>query len=193
MGGHRLNRGATGALPPGARALVADRRSPEDLDRAIGDATWDVVVDTWAGAPLVASAAARVLAGRAERYGYVSSSSVYTWGSHIDETSPVVAGDPLDEDGEYAAFKRGAELGVLEAFPDALLARAGLILGPYEDVGRLSWWLDRISLGGRVVAPGRPGRPLQYVDARDLAAWLSGRGTGCLGVYHVPVAVAPLL
>ncbi len=57
-----LNRGATGALPPGARALVADRRSPEDLDRAIGDATWDVAVDTWAGAPLVASAAARVLA-----------------------------------------------------------------------------------------------------------------------------------
>lgn len=27
-----------------------------------------------------------------------SSSSVYTWGSHIDETSPVVEGDPLTKD-----------------------------------------------------------------------------------------------
>lgn len=124
------------------------------------------------GAPRVATAAGRALVGRAERYGYVSSTPVYAWGSHTDETSPVVEGDPLAKDGEYAALKRGAELGVLEAFPDALLARAGLILGPCEDIGRLPWWLDRMARGGRVVAPGRQGRPLQYVDARDLAAWL---------------------
>lgn len=71
-------------------------------------------------------------------------------------------------------------------FPDALLARAGLILGPYEDIGRLPWWLDRFSRGGRVVAPGRPGRPLQYVDARDLAAWLlSGLSAGIAGPVDV--------
>ena len=59
-----------------------------------------------------------------------------------------------------------------EAFPDAVLARAGLILGPHEDIGRLPWWLARIDRGGDVLAPGRPDRPLQYVDARDLAAWM---------------------
>ncbi|MBA3277184.1 MAG: reductase [Geodermatophilaceae bacterium] len=181
-----LNRGVTGVLPAGTTALRADRTSSEELERALGDATWDLVVDTWAGAPRVATTAGRALAGRAKRYGYVSSSSVYSWGSHVDETSPVVEGDPLADDGEYAALKRGAELGVLETFPDALLARVGLILGPYEDIGRLPWWLDRVSRGGRVVAPGRPSRPLQYVDARDLAAWLlSGLSTGVAGPVDV--------
>lgn len=181
-----LNRGVTGRLPAGTTSLLADRASPGDLDRALGDHTWDIAVDTWADAPIVASTAAWALTGRTRRYGYLSSSSVYTWGSHIDETSPVVEGDPLGEDGDYAALKRGAELGVVDAFPDALLARAGLILGPHEDIGRLPWWLDRISRGGRVVAPGRPGRPLQYVDARDLATWLlsglSGELTGPVDV-----------
>jgi len=181
-----LTRGVTGSLPAGVRSLVADRTSAEELARALGDDSWDVVVDTWAGAPKVVASAARTLAHRVDRYGYVSSSSVYSWGSHIDETSPVVEGDPEAEDGEYAELKRGAELAVIESFPDALLARAGLILGPYEDIGRLPWWLDRISKGGRVVAPGRPGRPLQYVDARDLAAWLlSGLASGLVGPVDV--------
>ena len=72
------------------------------------------------------------------------------------------------------------------AFPDALLLRAGLVLGPHEDVARLPWWLDRISRGGRVVAPGRPERGLQYVDARDLAAFaLDGIESGLSGQYDV--------
>ena len=95
-------------------------------------------------------------------------------------------GDPAAERGDYPARKRGAELGVLAAFPDALLARAGLIVGPYEDIGRLPWWLQRLARGGRVVAPGRPGRPLQLVDARDLAGWLlSGLEAGLSGPVDV--------
>ena len=89
-----------------------------------------------------------------------------------DEGEPVVDGDAGAGATDYAADKRGAELGALASFPDALLARAGLVLGPYEDIGRLPWWLGRVARGGRFVAPGRPDRPLQYVDARDLAAWL---------------------
>lgn len=84
-------------------------------------------------------------------------------------------------DGDYPASKRGAELGVIAAFPDAILARAGLILGPHEDVGRLPWWLARIAQGGSVVAPGRPRRPLQYVDVRDLADWILHALTTDLG------------
>jgi len=176
-----LHRGVTGALPPGVRALHADRTEPAALAAALaGAGTFDAVVDTWAGAPAVAASAAALLAGRAGRCGYVSSISVYADG-HVDESSPVVAGDPDAVDGDYAALKRGAELAVLRAFPDALLARAGLVLGPHEDIGRLPWWLTRLARGGRVVAPGRPGRPLQLVDARDLADWLldglaAGRG-----------------
>lgn len=134
--------------------------------------TFDAVIDTWSGAPVVATTAAAALVGSAERYAYVSSSSVYAWGNHHDEDSAVVEGDAGAVEGEYPALKRGAELGVLASFPEAILARAGLILGPYEDIGRLPWWLTRIARGGRVVAPGRPRRPLQYVDVRDLARWI---------------------
>ncbi|MBB2924596.1 NAD-dependent epimerase/dehydratase family protein [Cellulomonas cellasea] len=176
-----LHRGVTGAPPAGVRTLVADRTSTADVERALDGGSWDLVVDTWSGSPRIASDAAALLAGRAGAYGFVSSISVYAWGTHVDETSPVVDGDPRADDGEYPALKRGAELGVLAAHPDALLARAGLLLGPHEDIGRLPWWLTRIARGGRVVAPGRPDRPLQYVDARDAARWLLSGLEGGLG------------
>ena len=76
----------------------------------------------------------------------------------LDENGPVVDGDPSSaESTDYAACKRGGELAVLEAFGEqALLARAGLILGPYERVGRLPWWLRRLERGGQVLCPGPP-------------------------------------
>lgn len=181
-----LHRGVTGTPPVGVRTLRADRTVTAEVEQALDGATWDVVVDTWSGSPRVVSDAAALLAGRTGVYGFVSSISVYAWGSHVDETSPVVDGDPRAEDGEYPALKRGSELGVLAAHPGALLARAGLLLGPHEDVGRLPWWLTRIARGGRVVAPGRPDRPLQYVDARDAARWLlSGLEQGLGGAVDV--------
>jgi 2'-hydroxyisoflavone reductase len=173
-----LNRGATGVLPDGATRLIADRTDPEQLRAALQDRSWDLVVDTWAKAPRYVRDAAELLAPRVHRYGYVSSRSVYTWPPALggDESEPVVDGDADADLTDYAADKRGGELAALRAFGDdrVLLARAGLILGPWEDVGRLPWWLDRISRGGRVVAPGEPDRGLQYVDARDLAHWLLG-------------------
>ena len=167
-----LNRGHTGAPPSGVTALRADRTDPAALHTAFAGGEWDAAVDTWSGAPAVAGSAARILRGRVGRFGYVSSASVYRWGEHVDVRSPLVEAAPDAVDGDYPQLKRGAELAVLGSFPDAVLARAGLILGPHEDIGRLPWWLGRIARGGRVVAPGRPDRPLQYVDARDLAAWL---------------------
>ncbi|WP_432512244.1 NAD-dependent epimerase/dehydratase family protein [Kineococcus sp. SYSU DK001] len=186
-----LHRGITGGPPPGVRVLHADRTDTPALAAALttppGDQRWDAVVDTWSGAPRAATVAARLLTGRAERYAYVSSASVYRWGQHVDETSPLVQADPADDTADdYAAAKRGAELGVLASFPDALLVRAGLILGPHEDIGRLPWWLGRIAAGGRVVAPGAPDRPLQHVDVRDLAAFtLDALQAGTSGPFDV--------
>lgn len=185
-----LHRGLTGELPSGATALTADRTDRGQLEAAIGNRGWDAVLDTWAGAPRVATLAAELLAGRVDRAAYVSSRSVYvemTPGG--DETRPLWPAD-ADADAElYPKDKRGGELGWLGAFPDALLLRAGLILGPHEDVARLPWWLDRISRGGRVVAPGRPERGLQYVDVRDLASFaLDGLEQGRGGAYDITSA-----
>jgi 2'-hydroxyisoflavone reductase len=135
------------------------------------------VLDTWSGAPTVVRESCRLLRGRAARFVYVSSRSVYRWPwpPGLDESAPVVEADAASEDdADYAAAKRGAELAVLQSWgPDrSLIARAGLILGPYELTGRLPWWLRRLADGGRVLAPGPATRPLQLIDGRDLALWL---------------------
>src|SRR6266536_4205731 len=103
-------------------------------------------------------------------------SSTRDWSSDVcssDLSWPVVTAEPDALDGTYAELKAGAERAATEVFGDrALLARAGLILGPGEDVGRLPWWLHRIARGGPVLAPGPADLPLQYIDVRDLANWL---------------------
>lgn len=166
-----LNRGTR---PPiaGATALTGDRTTPEGL-AALGDHRWDVVADTWSWAPSAVRDSAAHLAGRADRYVYISSRSVYAYPAPAgaDETAPLVTASSSDTGfDDYARAKAGAEAGVAEAFGDrGILLRAGLILGPHEDIGRLPWWLSRIARGGTVLAPGDPGAGIQYVDARDLA------------------------
>lgn len=174
--------------PPGAAVLKGDRGSPGGLG-ALDDGEWDVVVDTWTGAPSAVRDTARLLADRAGRYVYVSSRSVHTFPAPagLAEDGPVVDSAPDAGDVEYAQAKRGGELAACESFGErALLARAGLILGPWENIGRLPWWLRRIDKGGPVLAPGPRDLDLQYVDVRDLAAWIvdaAARGLG--GAYNI--------
>jgi nucleoside-diphosphate-sugar epimerase len=166
--------------PPGVRSLHGERTAPDGLAALAAEpGGWDAVVDTWSAEPRAVLAAARLLRGRAARYAYVSSRSVYAWpwpttggpGGAVVEGAAADAG-PTD----YARDKRGGELAAAGAFgADAsLLVRAGLILGPYENVGRLPWWLNRIARGGPVLAPGPRELPVQFIDARDLAGWLLG-------------------
>lgn len=164
----------THAPPQGVTALHGDRADAAGL-AALEKGEWDAVVDTWSGAPSAVRDSARLLAGRAGAYAYISSGSVYAFPptARLDERAPLVTGSAGATDaGDYAQAKRGGELAVVEAFGErALLVRAGLILGPYENVGRLPWWLGRIARGGTVLAPGPRGMALQYIDVRDLAEW----------------------
>jgi len=187
-----LTSGRSGPPADGAEARYADRHDPAAVASALGDDTWDAVVDTWSHAPVAVRTTAELLRGRVGHLTYISTVSVYTWpfGPGVIESAPVVAGDPdSTESSDYAAAKRGGELAIPDDVP-ALVARAGLILGPYENVGRLPFWLTRISEGGRVPCPGPQDRPLQYVDARDIARWVLGaaeRGvTGVLNTVSEP-------
>lgn len=182
---HRGNKPA----PEGVRELHGDRTTGEGLG-ALKEGEWDLVVDTWAAAPAAVRDAARLLAGRVRRYGYISSGSVYPFPSPAgnDETSPAVEASPDDGAVDYARDKRGAELAAeRELGADRVLCvRAGLIIGPYEDIGRLPWWLNRIARGGPVLAPGPRDLDLQYIDARDLARWtLDSLEAGLHGPYNV--------
>src|SRR5690242_6234853 len=70
-----LNRG-NHEPPAGVEHLRGDRTMADGL-AALGSGEWDLVVDTWSWAPSAVRDAAHALVGRAERYAYVSSRSVY--------------------------------------------------------------------------------------------------------------------
>jgi nucleoside-diphosphate-sugar epimerase len=186
-----FNRGHT-VPPPGVTPLRGDRNQPGGL-ASLATGEWDIAVDTWSAAPVAVRNAAKLLKDRVDRYAYISSRSVYTGpgGPYLTEQSPLVeASADAGADGEqvaYAPAKRGGELAAEAAFGDrTLLVRAGLILGPREDVGRLPWWLRRLAQGGPAAAPGPHDLDLQYVDARDLAQWtLDAVEAGLSGPYNV--------
>jgi nucleoside-diphosphate-sugar epimerase len=186
-----FNRGR-GLPVDGVAQVFGDRMDPATLGPLRED-DWDIVVDTWSGPPRAARDSAALLSDHAARYVYISSASVYAPPPPlgVQESSRTVESSPDAEHGDYAELKRGAELAVIQAFGDrALVARAGLIVGPYEDVGRLPWWLRRMALGGEVLAPGPPDLRLQLIDARDLAnfvldAALAGHG-GAFNVVSRP-------
>jgi 2'-hydroxyisoflavone reductase len=165
------SRGRTGERPAGVSWHELDRTEPAAI-RPLAAISWDAVIDTWSDDPAAVESATSALSDSASWYGFVSSRSVYRWplppGS--DESAAVVG---LDDENPYAVRKRASELAVLEHFGGrSVLARAGLVLGPYEDVGRLTWWLQRAAAGGPMVAPEPADQVWQLIDARDLAAFM---------------------
>ena len=111
-------------------------------------------------------------------YVFVSSVSVYRDFSraHFDETAPrIELEDPTVEEvmEHYGGLKALCEDVVAEVFPGrSANVRAGLIVGPHDPTDRFTYWPARVARGGEVLAPGRPDRPVEFVDARDLGAWL---------------------
>jgi nucleoside-diphosphate-sugar epimerase len=168
--GHELSlftRGRHGAdLFPEAERLRGDRRG--DLAPLRGRA-WDAVIDTSGYRPDEVAASAALDAGH---YVFVSTCNVYpAWPEHaVDEGSAVWPDPPADD---YGPLKAACERAAEAARPGRVASiRAGLIVGPHDNVFRLPWWVRRIAASGAVPAPGDPARPVQLIDARDLAAWM---------------------
>jgi 2'-hydroxyisoflavone reductase len=162
-------------LPDGVESVVADRLDAVTTTSALSGLAPDLVADTWAGAPTAVVTSARALAATSCRYGYISTRSVYAaWPDGANESTPLVPADPDDGSSTYAADKRGAELATERELGRARAThfRAGAILGPGENFGRLPWWLSRLARGGPTLAPGPADLPLQYIDVRDLARFV---------------------
>lgn len=138
---------------------------------------WDAVIDTCGYLPRVVHRSATLLRDAVDRYLFVSSISVYADGSvpGQDERSARAAlpsADCEDIPAHYGALKAACEDAVLAQFGErSLLLRPGLIVGPFDPSGRFTYWVQRVARGGIVLAPSSPGYPVQFIDARDLAAW----------------------
>ena len=171
-----FNRGRTNPdIFPEVERLRGDRDGGLD---ALSGRRWDAVVDTSGYVPRVVRASAELLAGAVDFCVFTSSMSVYAdFREPNDEGSPLatLADESVEEvTGEtYGALKALCERAVEGAMPGrVLVARAGLIVGPYDPTGRFTYWTERVARGGEVLAPAPRERQIQFVDARDLAEWI---------------------
>jgi 2'-hydroxyisoflavone reductase len=175
-----FNRGETNPeLFPEVEKLRGDRAS--DLSPLHGR-MWDVVLDPSGYVPHVVRASAELLADAVGHYLFVSSVSAYGdhSGPNDEDGAPAELGDmPIDElvldddGGNYGALKALCEQVVSGVFAGRHAnIRSGLIVGAYDPSGRFTYWPHRIARGGDVLAPAPPDRTVQFIDVRDLAAWI---------------------
>ena len=171
-----FNRGKTHpGLFPDVEKLQGDRDGK--LDALVGR-TWDAVVDPSGFVPRIVKLSAELLAPSVKQYVFISTISVYADGAspHADETAKVrTIADPANEDVKtnYGALKALSEQAAEAAMPGRVAnLRPGLIIGPGDPTGRFTHWPTRLAEGGEVLAPGDGTTQVQYVDGRDLGAWI---------------------
>ena len=165
-----------GSLPPGVERLVGDRTINDTIPagnlRALEGRRWDAVFDDSATDPRWVRQSAALLKDSG-RYLFVSSTGVFLpyLTANNDEDAPVIL-EPATST-EYGIRKAQSERVVLEAFGDrGLVVRPGYIVGPGDTTDRFSYWPQRFARGGEILVPGKPGDPSQFVDVRDLTAFM---------------------
>ncbi|HQU49687.1 MAG TPA: NAD-dependent epimerase/dehydratase family protein, partial [Casimicrobiaceae bacterium] len=187
--GHTVTTFTRGQSPthehPAVLPLGGDRdpRAGEGL-AALASGTWDAAFDLSGYVPRIVDASCELLGARVRRYLFVSTQSVYadsaTPGIGEDAAREKLA-DPASEDvaAHYGALKAACEDRVLARYGgNATIVRPGLIVGPHDPTDRFSYWVARFTqprvLGERddeAAVPAPPERPIQLIDARDLAEW----------------------
>jgi 2'-hydroxyisoflavone reductase len=171
-----FNRGKTHpGLYPNVEKLRGDRDGHLE---ALAGRKWDAVVDPSGFVPRLVKASAELLAPNVGRYLFISTISVYKDDDkpNADESAPVATiADPTNEDVKtnYGALKVLSEQAAEAAMPGRVaILRPGLIVGPGDPTGRFSHWPSRMQDGGEVLGPGDGTAAVQWIDGRDLGAWI---------------------
>ena len=178
--GHKVSiftRGRRDAdLPASVERLIGARTIndtiPQGNLKALEGRKWDVVFDDSATDPRWVRQSTALLKDSG-RYLFVSSTGVYLpyRTPNPDETLPVVL-EP-ENSTEYGIRKAQSEQVVLRAFGEkGTVIRPGYIVGPGDTTDRFSYWPVRFSKGGRILVPGKQSDPAQFVDVRDLVAFM---------------------
>ena len=185
--GHRVtlfNRGrsAPNLFGQDVEVLLGDRdsRVGEGLRALHGTRRWDVVIDNSGYVPRHVHDSIELLQDRCRRYVFVSTVAVYEYapsGRSIDETAPLKPAPlPTTETvtGEtYGALKAECDRIVQARLGSrATIVRPTYVVGPGDETDRFTYWVDRVSRGGDVLAPPEPEAELQWIDARDLCPWI---------------------
>jgi 2'-hydroxyisoflavone reductase len=178
--GHQValfNRGRTNA---GLFAELEQIHGDREKDLALlSGRRWDAVFDPSGYLPRVVRASCEALRDSADYYLFVSSINAYADSTkpglvETDAEAELPAGTPEELSGEtYGPLKVLCEREVATTFGvRSAVVRPGLIYGRWDGTDRSAYWPLRVAAGGDVMAPGRPERPTQLIDARDLAVWI---------------------
>ena len=144
---------------------------------ALSAGSFDAVVDFCAFVPRQVREAIAI-AGDG-RYVFISSVS-----AHLEEVragateDDDVYGPPFPDTEDvtwetYGPLKVASEYAVRDAIGDAgTVVRPHFIVGPHDPTDRFTYWVRRAASGGRMLAPAPAAQPLQWIDARDLAAFV---------------------
>ncbi|MCG7344126.1 SDR family oxidoreductase [Sporosarcina sp. ACRSL] len=178
-----FNRGTNPEVFPEVEQLTGDRNG--DVSQ-LENRKWDVVIDTCGISPHQIEKIAAVLGANIEHYTYISSISVYPdWiplniaeDYHVHSIPPENVLKDIEEGTVspyeyYGGMKVACEEEAEKHWPERVLqVRAGLLVGSYDYTDRLPYWVHRVAQGGTVLVPGRPDRAVQFIDVKDLAAWV---------------------
>ena len=169
-----------GNRDPEKRADDNDPNSPKGLESLKGK-QFDVVIDDSGYFPRMVKASAEMMAAAGvKEYLFISSISAYAKNDkpNMDESDELgTMSDPTVEDmgkqfENYGPLKVLCEKAVEAAFPGkCAIVRPGFIVGPGDSTDRFTYWPWRASQGGEMLLPGTPEVPIQFIDARDLAAF----------------------
>lgn len=179
-GGHRasiLTRGKSpDELPAQVERLRGDRDDGARGLKALAGGSWDACVDVSGYTPRQVRPSAEFLRASVKRYVFVSAVSVYgdpevrpVRESH-PRTAP--AGEEVTEVNAetYGALKVTCEDIVRQIYGDrCALLRPQVVAGPHDASGRYSYWVQRATQGGEMLAPGDGSDHVQVIDARDVA------------------------
>jgi 2'-hydroxyisoflavone reductase len=162
---------------PELESLYGDR---DGRIEALAGRDWDVVIDNSGYVPRLVRLTADLLKDRVGHYIFISSISAYADLAKpgIDENHPLAQlKDPNVEsvtNETYGGLKAACE-NVVRATYGARCAviRPTYIVGPGDATDRFTYWPVRVSRGGDMLAPGKASDPVQFIDVRDLAAFIA--------------------
>jgi len=157
---YHLNRGKRGLEIPGVRTIVADIHQPGQAEAALGDQTFDVVVDWIAFTPADIERDLALFAGRVKQFIFISSASAYQKPpSHpiITESTPL-----YNPHWEYSRNKIACEDRLLRAWREdgfpITLVRPSLTYDTNLPIAIGGWdsytLVDRIKTGRPLIVHG---------------------------------------
>jgi 2'-hydroxyisoflavone reductase len=179
-GGHQITLFNRGKSNPGLfkdlETLIGDRDGKLD---ALKGRDWDVVIDDSGYVPRQVKLSADLLKDHVRHYLFISSISVYGTfpkpGLDEDDKVAEVPDAKVEEvtNETYPGLKAGCEQVVESTYGSrSTIVRPHYVVGPGDSTDRFTYWVARAARGGQVLAPGSASDPLQYIDVRDLAAFV---------------------